>query len=95
MHKPGRYNDVVDALSQKVVEEFVAALTVVETDFLDRIREVAKSDSTYAKLVEQVKIGETNKYWLEDGLLFASGQRAYVPTGALKRVLMKETHDPL
>ncbi|KAG8374924.1 hypothetical protein BUALT_Bualt10G0046200 [Buddleja alternifolia] len=37
VHKPGKHNDVADALSQKVVEEYVAALTLVESDFLERI----------------------------------------------------------
>lgn len=62
---------------------------------MDRIQEVSKTDSTYAKLVKQVKSGETRKYWLEDGLLFARGNRAYVPTGALRREVMKERHAPL
>ncbi|KAL0352121.1 UNVERIFIED_CONTAM: RNA-directed DNA polymerase [Sesamum calycinum] len=32
VHRPDKHNDVADALSQKLVEEFVAALTVVESD---------------------------------------------------------------
>ncbi|KAK4394406.1 RNA-directed DNA polymerase [Sesamum angolense] len=33
VHRPGKHNDVADALSRKLVEEYVAALTVVESDF--------------------------------------------------------------
>lgn len=95
VHRPGRHNDVADALSRKMVEEYVAALTLVETDFMSRIHDVAQTDSTYLKLEEQVKNGETRKYWLEDGILFARGHRAYVLSGALRHELMKETHDPL
>ncbi|KAL0438985.1 UNVERIFIED_CONTAM: Enzymatic polyprotein [Sesamum latifolium] len=35
MHQSGKHNDVADALSWKLVEEYVAALTVVESDLLD------------------------------------------------------------
>ncbi|KAL0307162.1 UNVERIFIED_CONTAM: Gag-Pol polyprotein [Sesamum radiatum] len=37
VHGPGKHNDVADALSRKLVEEYVAALTVVKSDFLDQI----------------------------------------------------------
>ncbi|KAL0307237.1 UNVERIFIED_CONTAM: Retrovirus-related Pol polyprotein from transposon.6 [Sesamum radiatum] len=52
VHRPGKHNDMADALSQKLVEEYVAALTVVESDFLDQIRESFKTDASYLKLVE-------------------------------------------
>ncbi|KAL0364744.1 UNVERIFIED_CONTAM: Retrovirus-related Pol polyprotein from transposon.6 [Sesamum angustifolium] len=42
VHRPGKHNDVADALSRKLVEEYVAALTVVESDFLDQIRKVPR-----------------------------------------------------
>ena len=36
-----------------------------------------------------------HKYWLDDDLLYAWGNRLYVPTGkALRRELLRETHDP-
>ncbi|KAL0423509.1 UNVERIFIED_CONTAM: RNA-directed DNA polymerase [Sesamum radiatum] len=62
VHRPGKHNDVADALSRKLVEEYVAALTVVEYDFLDQIRESSKTDAGYLKLVEQVKSGLIRKY---------------------------------
>ncbi|KAL0291701.1 UNVERIFIED_CONTAM: hypothetical protein Scaly_2624900 [Sesamum calycinum] len=37
VHRPGKHNDVAEALSRKQVEEYVAAWTVVESDFLDQI----------------------------------------------------------
>ncbi|KAK4381872.1 hypothetical protein Sango_2926100 [Sesamum angolense] len=71
VHRPGKHNDVADALSRKLVEEYIAALTVVESDFLDQIRESSKTDASYLKLVEQVKSGLIRKYWLDSGLLYA------------------------
>ncbi|KAL0406148.1 UNVERIFIED_CONTAM: Transposon Ty3-I Gag-Pol polyprotein [Sesamum latifolium] len=69
VHQLGKHNDVVDALSQKMVEEYVASLTMV-------------------------KNGQIRKYWLDSGLLYAKGGRAFVPTGPLRRCLLRETHDP-
>ncbi|KAL0345856.1 UNVERIFIED_CONTAM: Transposon Ty3-I Gag-Pol polyprotein [Sesamum radiatum] len=94
VHRPDIHNDVADALSRKMVEEYVAALTVVESDFLDQIRESSKTIAGYLKLVEQVKKGQIRKYWLDSGLLYAKGGRAFVPTGPLRRRLLRETHDP-
>ncbi|KAL0387746.1 UNVERIFIED_CONTAM: Retrovirus-related Pol polyprotein from transposon.6 [Sesamum radiatum] len=94
VHRPGKHNDVADALSRKLVEEYVAALTVVESDFLDQIRESSKTDVGYLKLVEQVKSGLIQKYWLESELLYAKGGRVFVPKGTLHRRLLRETHDP-
>ncbi|KAK4397848.1 RNA-directed DNA polymerase [Sesamum angolense] len=69
----GKHNDVADALSQKLIEEYVAAVTVVESDFLDQIRESSRTDTGYLKLVEHVKSGLIRKYWLDTGLLYAKG----------------------
>ena len=46
-HKPGKHNQVVDVLSYKQVQEYVAALTRVESDFVERIKESSKLDATY------------------------------------------------
>ncbi|KAG8369571.1 hypothetical protein BUALT_Bualt14G0027200 [Buddleja alternifolia] len=76
-HRPGKHNDVADALTRKAVEEYVAALTLIESDFLERIRESSQNDVVYIKLVEQVGAGHIQKYWLNNGLLYAKGGRAY------------------
>jgi hypothetical protein len=47
----------------------VAALSLVETDFLDRIQELSKNDDAYLKLVDLVKQGIVRRYCLEDDLL--------------------------
>lgn len=54
-HKPGRHNQVTDALSRKVVEEYVAVISTIESNLLDRARENVVGDATYQKLVQQVK----------------------------------------
>ncbi|KAL0362191.1 UNVERIFIED_CONTAM: Transposon Ty3-I Gag-Pol polyprotein [Sesamum calycinum] len=51
VHRPGKDNDVAVALSRKQVEEYVAALTEVESDFLDQIQESSKMDVGYLKLL--------------------------------------------
>lgn len=94
VHKAGKHNEVADALSRKSVHDYVAALTVIESDFLGRIREASPLDKVYQKLVDQVRNGEIRKYWIEDELLFAKGNRAYVPSGPLRKELLRETHDP-
>lgn len=55
VHRPGRQNQVVDALSRKEVEAHVAALTTMTMDFLDRLRQQAKEDHSYCELCEKIK----------------------------------------
>ncbi|KZV51417.1 hypothetical protein F511_20581 [Dorcoceras hygrometricum] len=94
VHKAGKHNEVADALSRKSVQDYVAALTVIDSDFCGRIRDASLLDQVYQKLIDQVRNGEIRKYWIEDGLLFAKGSRAYVPSGPLRKELLRETHDP-
>ena len=62
-------------------------------DFTERVRQEAQQDSTYQKLVEQVKDGTTRRYWLENELLYFIGGKLYVLSSKLRRELLKETHD--
>lgn len=87
MHKPGAQNNVADALSRKVVvKEFVNALTVLNSEFVGFIRTLAGSDEAYKKLMKDVRDGVVRKYWVEDGLLYAKGNRLYVPCGGNLRL---------
>lgn len=93
-HKPGRHNQVADALSRKAVQEYVTAIAVIESDLTDKIRENAKTDAEYQRLIKQVEDGTVRRYWLEDNLLHAKGDRLYVPViGGLRQTLLRETHD--
>ncbi|KAL2250138.1 UNVERIFIED_CONTAM: hypothetical protein Sindi_2487500, partial [Sesamum indicum] len=40
-----KHNDMADALSRKLIEKYVTALTVVESDFLDEIHESSQKDA--------------------------------------------------
>lgn len=71
----------------------LASISLVESDFLSKIREQAPNDPVYQKLVVLVRDGTVRRYWLEDGLLYAKVGRAYVPSGELRRILLRETHD--
>ncbi|KAL0305330.1 UNVERIFIED_CONTAM: hypothetical protein Sangu_3037600 [Sesamum angustifolium] len=73
VHRPSKHNNMADALSRKLVKEYVAALTVVKSDFLNQIWKSSKTDEGYLKLVEQVKSGLIRKYWFDSGLLYAKG----------------------
>lgn len=74
---------MANALSRKHVDKIVAALSRVESNFLDRIRELSKHDAAYLKLAGLVKEGVVRRYWLEDGLLYVEDNRLYVPAGVM------------
>ena len=84
---------MVDALSRKEVVSYVGSLISAVTNFKQRVRPEATQDSTYQKLVEQVKEDTTRRYWLENGLLYFRGGKIYVPSSKLRQELLKETHD--
>ena len=88
-HKPSKHNQVVDALSHKQVQEYVATLS-----FVERIKESSQLDATHQKLVQDVTTGLVHHYWLEDGLLYAKDGKLFVPSRKICRELLKETHDP-
>ena len=72
-HKLGKHNQVVNALSRKQVKEYVVALTKVESNFVERIKESSKLNATYKKLVQDVTAGLVCRYWLEDGFAVSKG----------------------
>lgn len=93
VHRMGKHNQVVDALSYKEVTEFMGSLSQVVVDFTTRVRQEVPQNSTYNKLVEQVKEGTTRRYWFDDGLLYYVGKKLYVPSSKLRWELLKETND--
>ena len=84
----------MDALSRKDIQIFVVALYLVKTTFLDRMWEQALFDSIYVKLKQQMVDGVVRRYFLDRDLLYAKGNRLYVPSGGiLRKELLRETHD--
>jgi hypothetical protein len=53
-HKPGRQNQVVDALSRREVLANLIAMDHVESDMLDRLRQAVVEDAAYVKLVDLI-----------------------------------------
>ncbi|KAL5775969.1 hypothetical protein ACOSP7_013526 [Xanthoceras sorbifolium] len=95
VHRPGRENQVADALSRKEVQGYVNALSALQVTFLERLKQQAEADVSYTKLRQEVLDGLVRRYWVEDNLLYAKGSRLYVPNGGgLKQEILKETHDP-
>ncbi|KZV19759.1 hypothetical protein F511_06290 [Dorcoceras hygrometricum] len=47
VHKAGKHNEVADALIRKSVHDYVAALTVIDSDVCGRIREASVLDQVY------------------------------------------------
>ena len=69
-HKPGKHNQVADALSRKEVFVAVYSISKLKTDFYDRIRMCDANDSLYVKWMVQVQDGTMRRYWIEDDLLY-------------------------
>lgn len=66
----------------------------MQNDPQTQIRQVAKEDSQYTKLISDVRDRVVRKYWLEDGLLCAKGARLLVPKGGrLWQDFLKEHHN--
>ena len=84
---------VADEQSRKEVVAYIMTLSEVISDFNERIKKATGLDVGYEKLRQQVRNGETKKYWLESDLLVFKGGRFYVPIGGLRKELLKETHD--
>ena len=89
LHRLGRHNTVVDALSRKEVIAYITALSKVISDFNEKIKQAVEQDATYGRLKQQVKEGVVRRYWLEGDLLVAKGGRWYVPTGGLRKDLLR------
>ncbi|KAE8724095.1 hypothetical protein F3Y22_tig00010927pilonHSYRG00153 [Hibiscus syriacus] len=90
-YKSGKANVVVDALSRKTE---LAVIYLAKGTILERIKEGLEQDPMMRELVKLASNGKTQRFWVEDGLLYTKGRRIYVPKwDNLRRDLIKECHD--
>lgn len=75
-YKSGKPNVVGDALSRKA--EFVA-MSQVQGEIMVRVWEELERDLVTKELRKLAEEGKTQRYWVEDGLLYTKGRRLYVP----------------
>ncbi|KAG9458426.1 hypothetical protein H6P81_002934 [Aristolochia fimbriata] len=81
-YKPGRRNNVADALSRRAdltALHVIAPITQVSTTLADRIKEGLRQDPQERQVVEAAALGGTRKFWIDDGLVRTRGGRVYVP----------------
>ncbi|XP_031106210.1 uncharacterized protein LOC116010851 [Ipomoea triloba] len=69
-YKSGKANVVADALSRKA--EF-AAISHAKGDVIDRIKEGLQHDPLAKELVKLAQSGKTQRFWVEDDLLYTEG----------------------
>ncbi|KAE8681498.1 Detected protein of unknown function [Hibiscus syriacus] len=90
-YKPGKANVVADALSRTAE---LVAISLAKGTVLERIKEGLEQDPMTRELVKLASDGKTQRFWVEDGLLYTKGRRIYVPKwNNLRRDLIKECHD--
>ncbi|XP_043717547.1 uncharacterized protein LOC122665462 [Telopea speciosissima] len=90
-YKPGKANEVADALSRKAE---LASLSQPEGELMGLIKEGLQHDPVAKSLLALAKEGKTRRFWEQDGLLYAKKRRLYVPKwNNLRRNLVRECHD--
>lgn len=94
-YKTGKSNVVADAMSRNMGREsYSDSMVCIEGTMLDRIKIETEKDQLPVRLLRQVIEGVTMKFWVKEAVLYNKGHHAFVPlTGALRKVLLKETHD--
>ncbi|CAA0831752.1 Uncharacterized mitochondrial protein AtMg00860 [Striga hermonthica] len=72
----------------------LAAISKADRDVLSRIREGLERDPVTKALMGLAKEGKTQRFSVEDGLLYTKRRRLYVPKwDGIRRDLLKECHD--
>ena len=56
-HKPGRHNQIADALCRHCVLAIVFSIVQVESDMLERLHQAAEEDATFTMMVDLVREG--------------------------------------
>ncbi|KAK2982711.1 hypothetical protein RJ640_002395 [Escallonia rubra] len=83
-YKPGKANLVADALSRKAE---LAAMSKAKGDILEGIKEGMEHDPLARQLFKLAESGQTQRFWVEDGLLHER------PTGVCSQVEQLEEED--
>ncbi|KAK2977406.1 hypothetical protein RJ640_009957 [Escallonia rubra] len=90
-YKPGKANLVTDALSRKAK---LAAMSKAKGDILEGIKEGMEHDPLARKLLKLAESGQTQRFWVEDSIVYTKGQRVYVPKwNNLRKRVIRECHD--
>ncbi|KAK2973404.1 hypothetical protein RJ640_011638 [Escallonia rubra] len=90
-YKPGKATLVADALSRKAE---LKAMSKAKGDILEGIKEGMEHDPLARQLLKLVESGQTQRFWVEDGLLYTKGQHVYVPKwNNLRKTIIQECHD--
>ncbi|XP_075092114.1 uncharacterized protein LOC142172407 [Nicotiana tabacum] len=83
---------VADALSRKAVIETI--VSSASSGIIETIKEGMQHDPVGKQLLNLPNQGKTQRFWEEDGNLYTTGKRVYVPKWAnLRHTLLKEGHD--
>lgn len=92
-YKPGRTNNVADALSRRV-DLAVLTHTGPSHTILEKIKAGLQTDPQVKAITELIKQGKTRRFWIKDGAILTTGNRLYVPrTSGLRKELLRECHD--
>ena len=100
-YRPGKNNNVADALSRKSELAMIKQLahlymSRVATSIRDQIKQNLEKDPQAVALINLAKQGKTRQFVWENDLLVVSRFRLYVPkTGNLRKLLLQECHDTL
>ncbi|XP_075084740.1 uncharacterized protein LOC142167997 [Nicotiana tabacum] len=85
-------NVVAVILSRKNV--LATIVSSASSGIIETIKEGMQHDPVAKQLLALASQGKTQRFWEEDGLLYITGKRVYVPKWAnLRRTLLKEGHD--
>ncbi|KAK2979891.1 hypothetical protein RJ640_023962 [Escallonia rubra] len=85
-YKPGKANLVADALSRKAE---LAAMSKAKGEILEEIKEGMEHDPLAKDLLKLAEDGKTQRFWVEDGLLYTKGRRVLLDVAQFSYNLMR------
>lgn len=92
-YRPGKYNEVADALSRNPVLNLAALSTATLSDYTQAIIKGYETDDDIQKIIRTIRDGSDGPYQLKDGLLY-KGSALVIPDDAtLKKMILIEAHN--